>query len=365
MEIGGGPRRRLVVILGAGASADIAPTVAQLTNCVPMTLEPATWKRLRDEIPEFDSLSFEDVIDAGVVRSTALSRCAQLLPRASALLTSTETYLKASVQMINGSIEVRETKASIPRVLDALAECFDVTVATLNWDDLPLRCNTSWYSGFNQDCFDGKYLDAYREHGQRILWLHGSVHFQVVNHMAPYIRWENDGGEISTRTNLLNSLKESVVYGPLITARNKVSQTYVRPFLDYQNVLYHDILAAVAVLAIGYSGADPDVNAVIQAAMREDRNGDKVIVRVDYDWREQDLAYALCGVTKIFGLTHPRFCPPGVGSGSISPTERFVVLTGPGARAPASCCYPKPVILDLGGVSTLAENVSGLLSVLP
>jgi len=239
---------RLVIITGAGASADVVSTAKCLTHAP--ELKKDSWLRtIEKDLQEGNAgYTFEDVIE----------QCVKLAPTTEYYsgFHSVEAYFQSILDVI-----VRELDCSVAHrpelltILETLSSHFSLTLATLNWDDLPLQSSIPWYSGFVDGRFNARYLDQAAESEHRILWLHGSVHFAVHNHGTPTIVWNANRQSILNATLLPtgpDSDGQSNLLGPIITGREKDGQLLRRPFLDYRFMLYRDLLEVDALLMIGY-----------------------------------------------------------------------------------------------------------------
>lgn len=223
------PRRpRLLVVLGAGSTIHAgAPSTKEITDLVCQIEEEPTHSvinRLRDQRTE-GNFNFETVLaaleelDEFSVRQRAptawqrvgghLSAFAELLPDFAKV--GEDSFLVARTRLVghikNYVIERTATASSAPlkSFFDQLKSEFDLTVLTLNYDDLIDRTG-EWYDGFNPPTtadrfgtfdFSGFPAQSAR-HSAVLLHLHGSVRFafppwrhpppqtgEIVRHAAP------------------------------------------------------------------------------------------------------------------------------------------------------------------------------------
>lgn len=350
---------RLVIITGAGASAGVVPTAKCLTNAPTLVKSPFITEIEQSLNNEEPAYTFEDV----------LHRCQQT---ARDYQNNTE-YANSIEQYFHSVLEVMLRRLDKPHVgtpalatiLDSLSTRFSLTLATLNWDDIPLRSQIPWYSGFIHGQFDADYLEHVYQFEHRVLWLHGSLHFLIDPGTPPSIMWANERENIRHAT-LLPTISTadsaSTFFGPIITGKEKRGQVMRRPFLDYRFVLYHDLLQADALLIIGYRGGDTDLNEILRAALWEDPRGRKHIVRVDYAENGQNIPELFQWFNDTCG-PRLRFCPPP-SEQQIMPQCGLVRISGPEFGNHLSQVTSTHTYIDLGGLQSASNHLSRIMDAL-
>lgn len=281
---------KIVVVLGAGASWGIAPSTQDLTGIlremwIPVTDNPysyrcnASTRRLFEQLDPHGGKQFEELLAITLTHAENSSR------------TSNDPWTTAFVQgshrMANeivGKMTAYHSsgaKASSVKLLNLLVD-LPATIASLNWDDLPLDSNGSWYDGYNHDMaqsvFDPEFLWAFPDHHHRLLWLHGSIHLNRPsvedlrhNPVDFAFRWFKNpdaalqgwvqGFELDPSGHMVPQL-------PVILGSYKPAQMFVRPFFDYWSALYQDLLKTEVLVIAGYSGNDPHLNTLLAEALR-------------------------------------------------------------------------------------------------
>ena len=272
------------------------------------------------------------------------------------------SVLEVMLQHLN---EPQAGSPALATILDSLSDPFSITLATLNWDDIPLQSQIPWYSGFMDGQFDADYLEHVYQFEHRVLWLHGSLHFMIDPNNLPSIVWNHERESIRQATLLPTRSTDGSgwsFFGPIITGKEKREQIMRRPFLDYRFVLYHDLLQADALLIIGYSGGDADLNEIVQAALLEDPRGQKNIVRVDRAKDDQYTKEIFQWFTNTCGF-QLRFCPPPENQ-LITPDNQLVRISGPeiGNRAP--WMTSTNTYVQLGGLESAVHHLSDIMNAL-
>ncbi len=349
---------RLVIITGAGASVGIVPTTKDLTNAsgvVKSSFVAQIEQSLKDEVPSY---TFEDVLHRCQTKVGAPERDQE---------DSAEQYFHSILEVMLQHLDkpVAETPI-LATILENLSTRFSLTLATLNWDDIPLRSQIPWFSGFLQHRFDSDYLEHVYQFEHRVLWLHGSLHFSIdFPYNRPSIMWVNERENIRRATLLPTKSTDdntSAFFGPIITGKEKRGQIIRRPFLDYRFVLYHDLLQADAWLIIGYSGGDADLNEILQAALLEDHCGRKNIVRIDCAPEGQNIQEIFKWFNGVCGY-HLRFCPPPDNQ-HITPTRQLVRISGPAFGNRVSWMTSTNTYIDLGGLKQASTHLSNIMAAL-
>lgn len=352
-------RSRLVIVLGAGASADVVPTTVTLTKCAQEREDRLVAAIACHERIHHPNLTFEDVLEAGRRRLRLDHRPA---PDGD-LGTSLENYFRDVVRQITSCVQAHEASGAVAAqvpLLKALAKSFYVTVASLNWDDLAWDPLDPWYCGFRAGRFDDDYVRyASDPQAHRILWLHGSVHFRVqMDNCVPTMEWMSERQQIAHATLLPQD--DRGFAGPLITGRAKDRQLWRTPFVDYRYTLYRDLLRASAVLVVGYSGNDHDLNDILHAAVSV--GAPKVLMRIDHtdEGKFLTVAQELEWWNRVAGHA-VRNTVPVDGARRIRPADGLVSVTDPGRVAGFS---PFSQYLSLGGCQWMAAHSDEVMAAL-
>lgn len=273
--------RRLLIILGAGASQPVVPLARCLLPVVinrmyPVpTDEPASpeygqkyrfvlkelWQRYGQ--PE----NFERVLDLALTEAekseTWLTAAHQAAQRVAIKIVES---LRANSEFSSAPLMALLGRANV------LAD--SMTVASLNWDDLPLQVpDITWHDGFSHDSnnpqpFDVEFLNNRKPHEPQLFWLHGSIHLNrhleiPLTHSSPTgFRWENDPLDALHRW-VIGSNPEGARTSfdlPIVTGGQKPEQISRTPFDKYWSALAVELRRATTLAIIGYAGQDPHLN---------------------------------------------------------------------------------------------------------
>jgi hypothetical protein len=189
--------------------------------------------------------------------------------------------------------------------IQALVERFEVTIVTLNYDDIIERCLPSWRDGFNPEgLFDPESL-MHSGSGPLIIHLHGSVRFYSYAPQSPFqspgpdwkptpiserIRRAGDPNNLSglNRTVQVSGTAQSgdhILISPMISGLRKLDKTIVNPFGYYQHFFRDALLKSPRLLTIGYGGRDIYVSAqlVDMPRLHKDRLRAVFVTRPDAD----------------------------------------------------------------------------------
>jgi len=281
---------KIVVVLGAGASWGIAPSTPELTGILRRMWIPVTdnyrscryndsARRVFDELDPDGKKQFEELL------AMALTMAESPSPTYDESWTTAfgQGSQRIALEIVNKmkNYQVTGVKASSVKLLNVLAD-HPMTIASLNWDDLPLGSNGSWYDGYNHDVdqsvFDPEFLWEFPDHHHRLLWLHGSIHFNrpsvkdlMDNPVDFAFRWFKNpdeavygwvqGLERDPMGNLVPQL-------PVVLGSHKPAQMFMRPFFDYWGALYQDVLKTEILVIAGYSGNDLHLNTLLAEALR-------------------------------------------------------------------------------------------------
>jgi len=178
--------------------------------------------------------------------------------------------------------------ALIGNFFAALMDIFEVSIATLNYDNVVYRSVPDFATGFDEE---GNFVQRNLFNRKRwpcILHLHGSVHFDIDSFNIDNPRgifWQPDLGKVA-RSNAHGSggyyfINEGWVIPrtTLIAGHGKAFRLTGQPFRSYYSELDRLVGEADALLCLGYGFGDDHVNAVL-AGWRDERKRPIVIV----DW---------------------------------------------------------------------------------
>lgn len=358
----------ITVILGAGASAPTVPTAQDLTRLLfdTQTIDQTaanTLRRIYDDLitdqqrsqsslqtqdQQITLPTFEDIIGEAWARHSSL-------PRGHL---SQQTYVWAihcAMKAIFFEISVRAANATDPplrRVLETIGTInAPLTVATLNWDDLPLQCDIGWFDGFRRTheppwYFESDFACGVRKHRHRLLWLHGSPHIISSTPLdaEPWrsvLQWDDRkiNQNIYEWSLYIEDLSRSFHFDaenswtlalPVIVGTMKPLQMFRQPLLAYWSTLSTSLHSTRSIIAIGYRGGDSHLNSVIVDALRHSHVLRRIIWinRWDRDCPENrnELGATL---RKVFGWQFATSLHQSVGTGF-----RSMKLVGTGGRRP-------------------------------
>lgn len=291
-----------VVLLGAGASADVVPKTKKLTQCLFSHAVPISDNPMDPDYGKNSRLVFEEL---AIQHPDARDNFERLLDWAMVSAERTHLaeerarYLNAVMQgaqliglQISKALKTSQGPSASVRLLEWLGHRVALSVASLNWDDLPLRtAKVEWRDGFDHRQRSGYIADQARKNpvivSLPLYWLHGSLHFSWqlpdsnvhIDHQGqrsqlPFIQWEPEVytalGRWTTRADSDDADRLTVRF-PIVTAGGKVGQVFVPPFLDYWTHFLNDVRIAHALCVVGYSGGDDHCNMVLREAIRTNR----------------------------------------------------------------------------------------------
>jgi len=292
-------RPRLLVILGAGSTIHAgAPSTQEITDLVSkIQMEPirTVVGYLRDQrseagfnfetvlasLEELDEFSLRKRVPNAWQRIGGhLSAFAELLPDFAN--SAGNKFLVARTQLVGRVRDfvikrtVNASSAMLKKFLDQLRKQFDLTLVTLNYDDLIDRAG-EWYDGFNPPSppehfgtfdFSGfPYKSA--NYPAVLLHLHGSVRFGFPPVRHPAIQ----AGEIVRRTAPLPGLgatlhpPEGIAQPSPIVAGEGKDRWMTRaciPFGYYYNAFVRTLHTCPRLLIAGYGAGDLHVNSWVE-----------------------------------------------------------------------------------------------------
>lgn len=167
-------------------------------------------------------------------------------------------------------------------------DVFDVSVVTLNYDNLIYRSLENLISGFDSSGEFNEGLIFNRKEWACILHLHGSVHFKMTSTQGDLhnICWENDIPNISqseARSTGPILSNDGLVFpnSVIIAGHSKSRQLMRRPFRTYYSELDRLVYTSDALLCLGYGFGDMHLNLAL-GTYRDYRQRPVTVV----DWAE-------------------------------------------------------------------------------
>lgn len=299
-------RPRLLVLLGAGSTIHAgAPSTQDLTEQVfAVRDEPicSVVKLLREQrsVPTFDNLNFETVLAClqELGEFALRKRCPKAFPKPWGIGGELSAFAELRPDLANctynkflcgrdqsvGRLKnfvIQKTRNASPARLrtffDRLREKFDLTVVTLNYDDLVDRAQ-DWYDGFDRlepgkrfGTFDfAGFSEKARAEPAVLLHLHGSVRFDFGPYRAPQDQSGDQSSGIvrygSARCGLGGTLQApaGIANPTTIVAGDGKDQWMTRagaPFAYYYQALTNAACDCPRLLVAGYGGGDPHINS--------------------------------------------------------------------------------------------------------
>jgi SIR2-like domain len=184
-----------------------------------------------------------------------------------------------------------------------LAQCHNVAIVTLNYDDAIWRVLPTLETGFDPSDgrFDERRLFERRDWGC-FIHLHGSVHFdmQIRGLDLHQIVWKQDlaGSFAQNAAGRGQAVTTEGVLFPqsvIVAGYGKTQQILRRPFRTYYSELDRLVSGSDALLCLGYGFADLHLNGAL-GAYRDSRNRPVVLVNWADD-HEMTAAHAEWGTT--------------------------------------------------------------------
>lgn len=283
----GGARRphTTLLVLGAGASWPL-PQTAKLTDELVGRADAngfRLYEAVRDLLP--GCRTFEDIMAGLWDVATALQRGRALPPWAEGLetLLPPGTSLSSAVKngVVGGAhyVTIRLARASEAvvvshqgRVARTLARRGRLVVATLNYDDTLLSGGPPLYDGFGHGVgtseFEQGFAVRVRRTPRALLWLHGSVHFNIQNPFPkPDLRsetvfWNDDA--IAVTQGWSGAIYDDMYELPIVVGTDKPRQILRRPFVQYWSALSDVAREVDRLVLVGYGGGDAHLNHILQ-----------------------------------------------------------------------------------------------------
>lgn len=302
-------RPRLIVLLGAGASAHAGvPLTAEVTQKIIALDDPAIQlvvKGLQGQRSR-EGFTFETVMAAledlqeytdalrwpGRGTRETISAFTELSAKYRELAQSGEPLhvFQARFALLNGIFDffIRSTPGEHPDRLEkfmaGLRREFDLTVLTLNYDDLIDRVGP-WFDGFvasdensEYDVFSpSQFVDGVSTESRVLLHLHGSVHFgRVPRSGTDIVKYHSAG---AARDSLMGGERSPQWAAPIISGHQKERwfQRYVAPLGYYYNAFLNAAVCTPLWLIAGYGANDQHINTWIMESMRIHKEKARVV----------------------------------------------------------------------------------------
>lgn len=157
------------------------------------------------------------------------------------------------------------------RLLLPLAERFQLTIGTLNYDDIAEAALKNWHDGFEQDsearyAFTPSAFVGNRETPE-LLHLHGSVRFYRLPDIRDTIFRAESSQLVPPQTREPTSQAaqsgELILIGPMISGLRKADKVSTSPFGYYQHRFQEALMHSASLLVVGYGGGDAYINNLI------------------------------------------------------------------------------------------------------
>ena len=303
-----GDRPRLMVLLGAGASVHAGvPSTVQVTERI-CQLDNCAIKAIVDSFKGkgWAGFSFETVMAAledlqeyqeacrfpgRGIRGT-LSMFTELAPEYVGFAHDGEPLhvFSTRIALLGGIFDffIRETPQQHPERLqafvDRLRQDFDLTVLTLNYDDLIDRTGP-WFDGFvashesqDYDVFSsGQFVDRVATEPNVLLHLHGSVRFgRALRPDRDIVKYHSAE---AAREALIGSARSPQWAAPIVSGHQKERwlQRYVAPLGYYYNAFVNAAASTPLWLIAGYGANDVHVNTWVMESMRMHKERARVV----------------------------------------------------------------------------------------
>ncbi|HXN88431.1 MAG TPA: SIR2 family protein [Methylocella sp.] len=219
------------------------------------------------------------------------------------------------------SVSISGDRLPLHTFIQSLEKEFQISVFTLNYDDLVDGARSSWFDGFTGPvegaaqghiwtvkAFDARLFDNWRDATEPLLaHLHGSVRFG-------YMRGQFGVGKYSDSQAAFASLEVSVSdqhsagqivsASPIISGLSKVAKLALNPepFGYYYRAFVDAVLGSKRLLVIGYGARDDHVNTWLEQFQKKHADGRRVVwicklpgTSVGERTMEKDMIQALAG----------------------------------------------------------------------
>lgn len=275
---------RTLIVLGAGASSPLPQTDAITRSLCESEYNSTRLYQFVAHQILYGRASFEDVIAALVDVGLAVEQGTALPPWIDKL----EAYISrkslslwdmlpaAGVAAKHVASRLVTTGGRKPshqsRICRTIAALGPTAVATLNYDDTILHELPLFYDGFDharkRSHFDPCFAMVSRTEKRVMLWLHGSVHFNIEGpHPTPDVHsgqicWERDARFAVSQWS--GAVRNSMLDLPMVIGKDKPRQILRLPFVHYWSYLADIARDIDRLIVIGYGGSDEHLNHVLQ-----------------------------------------------------------------------------------------------------
>ena len=257
---------------------------------------------------------------------------------------------------------------NISYFLNRLRDHFQISVVTVNYDNILYRSLGNITTGFN---VFGRFEDRLlfdRDTWPCILHLHGSVHFKMISKKTDlhHITWEEDLSKINPgdscgRGPILSTEGSMFPNSVIIAGYGKSIQMLRRPFRTYYSELDRLVSSSDALLCLGYGFGDMHLNLAL-GAYRDNRRKPFVIV----DWAEDKhmsaSASGVDGIRDTIGRALQLF---DIGSHKMQAFDRFIYGTVKYLKDKKEfdvCTNPdEPLAIWYNGMYAACENPDRIL----
>ncbi len=166
----------------------------------------------------------------------------------------------------------------LSELLGNLQEYFELTVFTLNYDDLVDKTLISWFDGFGPSTFDDggrqyqvfnrrNFVERFSQEPRVLVHVHGSLHFGSARttpnfEIVKFLKIEDARASLETSHSYDTDRGTIISPGPIVSGFHKVAKLAHNPapFGYYYRALTNALIEHPRLLVIGYGGRDEHVN---------------------------------------------------------------------------------------------------------
>jgi hypothetical protein len=161
-----------------------------------------------------------------------------------------------------------EAFAAYRSIVDALRREFAVGIYNLNYDNLAIRSWPDAFTGFRDNRFNAREV-ASREDWDFIYHLHGSVHYSLTGLVSQNeVTWLDDlSGDFEDSRPLMPNMASNfipIIPTTLIAGGYKLDQLLYDPSQSFYASLVRHVHSADAILLVGYGFGDVHVNRALK-----------------------------------------------------------------------------------------------------